>query len=129
MPCSSAILGGVFEISASGNRDQDPLGAARFAPVETINQRTRVYLQAVREPKKTLQTRVALSSLYRTNEVTVKADPLSEFHLAPAKFQAPGPHAIAEFRLCWITLDGPAHPYSPDSATSLMVVSLTLVNW
>ena len=95
--------------------------------METINQRTRIYLQTVREPEKTLQTRVALSSLHRTNESEVKADPLCEIHLAPTQFQASGPHAMAEFRLCWITLDGPAHPYSSGKITSLMLESLTLV--
>jgi hypothetical protein len=70
---------------------------------------------------------ISFTPLHGTDEGEVKADPLREFHLTPAKFQALGSHAMAEFRLCWITLDGPAHPYSSDIATSLMLESLTLV--
>jgi hypothetical protein len=70
---------------------------------------------------------ISFTPLHGTDEGEVKANPLREFHLTPAKFQALGSHAMAEFRLCRITLDGPSHPYSSSNLTSLMLESLTLV--
>lgn len=74
-----------------------------------------------------MEADISLTPLHRTYEREVKSNSVGKFHLAPAKFDALGSHALTEFRLSWITLDGPAHPYSPDTATSLMLESLTLV--
>ena len=74
-----------------------------------------------------MEAHISLTPLHGTDEREVKADPLSEFHLTPAKFETFGPHPVTEFRLSWISPDGPSHPHSPDTATSLMLESLTLV--
>jgi hypothetical protein len=74
-----------------------------------------------------MEADISLTPFHGTDEGEVKADSLREFHLTPAKFETFGPHPVTEFRLSWISLDGPSHPYSPDTATSLMLESLTLV--
>lgn len=74
-----------------------------------------------------MEADISFTPLHRTDEREVKSNSLGQFHLAPATFEALGSHPVTELRLSWITLDGPSHPYSPDTSTSLMLESLTLV--
>ena len=74
-----------------------------------------------------MEADITLTPLHRTDECEVESNSLGKFHLAPAKFDTLGSHPLTELRLSWITLDGPSHPYSSDTATSLMLESLTLV--
>jgi hypothetical protein len=66
---------------------------------------------------------ISFTPLHGIDEGEVKADPLSEFHLAPATFETLEPHPLTVFRMSWIALDRRAQPYGPDTATSLMVIS------
>jgi hypothetical protein len=74
-----------------------------------------------------MEAEISFSPLDGTDESEVKADPLSEFHLTPTKFETFGPHPVTKFRLCWIAFDGSSHQYSSGKITSLMLESLTLV--
>ena len=74
-----------------------------------------------------METDISLTPLHGTDEREVKSNSLGQFHLAPASFESLGSYPLTEFRLSWITLDGPSHPYSSDTSTSLMLESLTLV--
>lgn len=74
-----------------------------------------------------MKTEISFTPLHGTDEGEVKADPLCEFHLTPAKFETFGPHPVTKFRLCWKAFDGSSHSNSSGKITSLMLESLTLV--